>query len=91
MVKGLYTAYTGLVNQQHRLDVLTNNLANSATNGFKKEGTTTTTFGDTLALKIKDSSEYFRVKRLGEITPGVEIGENYTDFNQGPFRVTDNV
>ena len=91
MVKGLYTAYTGLVNQQHRLDVLTNNLANSATNGFKKEGTTTTTFGDTLALKIKDTSEYFGVKRLGEITPGVEIGENYTDFGQGPFRVTDNV
>lgn len=91
MVKGLYTAYTGLVNQQNRLDVLTNNLANSATNGFKKEGTTTTTFGDTLALKIKDTSEYLGVKRLGEITPGVEIGENYTDFGQGPFRVTDNV
>lgn len=91
MVKGLYTAYTGLVNQQNRLDVLTNNLANSATNGFKKEGTTTTTFGETLAIKIKDTSEYGRPKGLGDITPGVEIGENYTDFGQGPFRVTDNV
>ena len=37
MVKGLYTAYTGMVNQQNRLDVLTNNLANSATIGDKKE------------------------------------------------------
>ena len=91
MVKGLYTAYTGLVNQQHRLDVLTNNLANSATNGYKKEGTTTKTFGETLAIKIKDTSDFGIPKRLGEVTPGVEIGENYTDYTQGPFRVTDNI
>ena len=37
MVKGLYTAYTGMLNQQNRMDVLTNNLANSATVGFKKK------------------------------------------------------
>ena len=28
MLKGLYTAYTGMVNQQKRLDTMTNNLAN---------------------------------------------------------------
>lgn len=91
MVKGLYTAYTGLVNEQNRLDVLTNNLANSATNGYKKEGTTTKTFADTLAVKIKDTSNYGLPKTLGEITPGVEIGENYTDYTQGSFRVTNNM
>ena len=37
MIKGLYTAYTGMVNEQKRLDVLTNNLANADTNGYKKE------------------------------------------------------
>ena len=50
MVKGLYTAYTGMINQQNRLDVLTNNLANSATNGFKKEGSTSQSFDETLAI-----------------------------------------
>ena len=40
MVKGLYTAYTGMLNEQHRMDVLTNNLANADNNGFKKEGVT---------------------------------------------------
>ena len=34
MVRGLYTAYTGLVNQQKRLDVVSNNLANATTTGF---------------------------------------------------------
>ena len=38
MVKGLYTGYTGMVNEQKRLDVIANNLANSATTGYKKEG-----------------------------------------------------
>lgn len=91
MVKGLYTAHTGLVNQQNRLDVLTNNLANAATTAYKKEGTTTTTFGETLAVKIKDTSDYGMPKKLGEITPGVKIGENYTDYGQGAFRITDNI
>ncbi len=36
MVKGLYTGYTGMVNEQKRLDVIANNLANSATTGYKK-------------------------------------------------------
>ena len=39
MVKGLYTAYTGMIEEQRRLNVLSNNLANSDTTGFKKEGT----------------------------------------------------
>ena len=30
------------------------------------------------------------VRRLGINNPGVRIGENYTDFSQGSFRITDN-
>ena len=44
MVKGLYTAYTGMINQEHRMDVLTNNLANVNTNGYKKEGATSQSY-----------------------------------------------
>jgi len=91
MVKGLYTAYTGMVNQQNRLDVMTNNLANSATNGFKKEGATSQSFDNVLAVKIKDSSDYNLPKKLGDVTLGVKVGETYTDYSQGSFRVTDNV
>lgn len=91
MVKGLYTAYTGMLNQQNRLDVLTNNLANSATNAYKKEGTTAKSFADMLAVKIKDTSDYNLPKNLGDITLGVKIGENYTDYSQGSLRVTDNI
>ena len=90
MVKGLYTAYTGMVNQQKRLDVLTNNLANSATTGFKKEGTVSQSFDHVYAIKIKDSSEAYLNRRIGSVSLGAKIGEVYTDFTQGPFQVTDN-
>nr|MBQ8252256.1 flagellar hook-basal body protein [Lachnospiraceae bacterium] len=90
MVKGLYTAWTGMVNQQNRMDVLTNNLANSATVGFKKEGATSQAFDDVLAYKIKDSSDPNLARNIGKMSLGVKIGENYTDYSQGAFKVTDN-
>ncbi len=91
MVKGLYTAYTGMINEQHRMDVLTNNLANADTNGFKKEGATSQSFDAILAYKIKDSSEGAHLsRRLGVNHPGVKIGEGYTDFSQGPIKSTGN-
>lgn len=91
MVKGLYTAWTGMVNQQNRMDVITNNLANADTNGFKKEGATSQSFDDILAYKIKDTSESPNLaKRIGVNNPGVKIGEGYTDFSQGPLKSTGN-
>ncbi len=91
MLKGLYTAYTGMINEQHRMDTLTNNLANADTVGFKKEGSTSQSFGDLLALKIKDESVGKKLAQpIGYNNPGVKIGENYTDFSQGSFRVTGN-
>ena len=82
MVKGLYTAWTGMLDEQNRLDILTNNLANADTTGYKKEGTTNHTFADTLAIKIKDTSDYGQPRVLGNISMGVHIGEVYTDFSQ---------
>ena len=90
MLRGLYTASTGMVNEQRRVDVLTNNMANSATTGYKKEGTTSQAFNDMLALKIKDTSEPQSAKPLGSMNLGVKIGENYTDFSQGSFHETGN-
>ena len=40
MVKGLYTAWSGMINEMNRMDVMTNNLANADTNGYQKEGAT---------------------------------------------------
>lgn len=90
MVKGLYTAHTGMVNEMKRLDIMTNNLANSNTTAYKKEGTTSRTFADEMAVRLKDTSVYGLGARIGEITYGVHLGQVYTDYTEGAFRVTDN-
>ncbi len=90
MVKGLYTAHSAMINEQHRMDTMTNNLANVSTTGFKKEGATSQSFADALAVKLKDSSEWYLSRRLGNMQPGVKIGENYTDWSEGGFRGTEN-
>lgn len=91
MLKGLYTIHTGLRNEQNRMDIMTNNLANASTVGFKKEGSTSQAFSDVLAYKVKDASVGLEnIQRIGVNNLGVKIGENYTDYSQGSFRITNN-
>lgn len=90
MVRGLYTAYTGMLNQQHRLDTITNNLANSATTGYKREGSVAQAFNEVLMTKLKDGSESYVDRPVGKVNLGVKIGENYTDYSQGSFKETGN-
>lgn len=90
MVRGLYTAYTGMKNEQYRLDVITNNLANSATTGYKKEGATSQAFSEVLGVKINDSSEAYLQRNIGKMSLGVKIGETYTDYSQGGAKITGN-
>ena len=87
MVRGLYTGWTGMYNEQKRLDVISNNLANSATVGFKKEGATSQSFKDMLTIKVRDDhgDSY-----IGNMNLGVKIGEIYTDYTQGSVRETGN-
>jgi flagellar basal-body rod protein FlgG len=87
MVKGLYTAYTGLVNQQNRLDVISNNLANATTVGYKKEGVTSQSFDEMMAIKVRDTTGMYN-QYIGDVSLGVKIGETYTDYDQGSFRET---
>lgn len=90
MVKGLYTANWGMINEQRRVDILANNMANAATTGYKKEGSTSEAFHDLMAYKINDTSEPGVSKPIGNMNMGVKIGEVYTDYSQGALHETDN-
>lgn len=90
MVRGLYTAWTGMANEQKRLDIISNNLANSATVGFKKEGVTNQSFDDMLTIKIRDTSENMGNRVIGSMPLGVKLGEVYTNYGQGSLRETGN-
>jgi len=88
MVRGLYTAYTGMVNEQKRLDIIANNLANSATVGYKEENVTNQSFDEMLTIKTKDASEAYNDRPIGNMSLGVKLGEVYTNYGQGSLRQT---
>ena len=90
MVRGLYTACTGMVNQMARLDVISNNLANSDTTAYKKEGSTSQSFNSVLAIKINDSSVKYIQQPVGNMSLGVKIGETYTNYSDGNLEETGN-
>ena len=89
MVKGLYTAYTGMINEQQRLDIATNNLANVNSTGYKEQRSVSQPFRDYLGLKIKDYTDApYIAKRLGMLNPGVKMIGSYTNFEQGAMQST---
>lgn len=79
-----------MLNQQKKMDTLSNNLANADTTGYKKEGVTAKTFETQLAIKVKDGSNAYIDQQIGKLNLGVKIGENYTDYSQGSYRYTGN-
>ena len=77
MIRGLYTAASGLTAQQQKLDITSNNLANVATNGFKKDTTANSSFFESL-IERQDHTEQSSVKRqvyVGKLDQGTTIEE----------------
>lgn len=90
MVKGLYTSYAGLTVQQKRLDVVSNNLANATTTGYKKEGLSTESFKDVFGIKVKDATVGYINQNVGTLNLGAKVGESYRSWRQGSIQNTGN-
>lgn len=88
MLRGLYTAWTGMVNEQKRLDVISHNMANASSAGYKDERVSSQAFDQVLGIKIRDGSQAYHNETIGRLSPGVKIGEVYTDYTQGSVRQT---
>ena len=90
MLRSLYTGWTGMYTQQKRLDIISNNMANVTTVGYKKEFATSQSFDELLTIKIRDNSEGWRRRSIGDMSLGAKIGEVHTDYTQGSLRETGN-
>ncbi len=84
MVKGLYTAAMGMNVQAKRLDIISNDLANTDTTGYKKDVAVVASFKEEY-LKRLDDSQNFKPNNetIGRIVYGAKVDEIYTDFTQG--------
>jgi len=97
VVRGLFTAASGMNVQQNRLDEIANNLANVDLNGYKKDTAIQKAFPEMLMRRMNDNGVYVfpmgsvdTMPLVGTLGTGVETNEVYTNFTQGPLKQTDN-
>jgi len=89
MVRGLYTAATGMMVQKNKMDVLTNNIVNAETTGYKKDYLTTSSFSDVVLQRINDPNvNILGGNEVGPYSYGTHIDELSTDFTDGSLEQT---
>ena len=87
MVKGFYNLTSGMLTQKKNLDVISSNMSNAATIGFKSDRLITSTFQQELMSRT-GNMEKSNPEALGDVTMARLPRETVTDFTQGSFRQT---
>lgn len=87
MIRGLYTSGWSMMANARKMDVITNNLANANTNGFKKDGVVFESFPEALTQRIKDTNG--NNSAIGSMSLGSDVGEIHTYNNPGQAVKTD--
>jgi flagellar basal-body rod protein FlgG len=90
LIRGIYTAVTGLITQEAKMDVITNNMSNVNTNGFKSDTLSVKKFDDVLIESYdRQKGEGAGKKVLGSLSMGSKIDETSSSFEQGVLQATD--
>lgn len=90
MIRGLYTAVSGMITQGAKQDIVTNNLANANTVGFKSDNLSTKSFNEVLLSNRDKIVNGKNVKvNIGTLNFGSKIDEIATSFTQGSLDKTD--
>ncbi|MDA3955312.1 flagellar hook-basal body protein [Oceanispirochaeta sp.] len=97
MIRGLYTAASGMQAQQHRLNALSNNLANVDLTGYKRDTSVHKAFPEMLIRRFNDDGVHQfpmgsvdTAPIVGKLGTGVEYNESFTVFEQGALKETSN-
>lgn len=90
MIRGLYIAGTGMNVQTKKLDVISNDLANVNTTGYKKDDAVIASFNEVLTYRLKDMENNIPNDRaIGSMNFGARVDQIYTQFAQGSLVKTD--
>ncbi len=88
MIRSFYIAATAMATQTDRMDVLTNNLTNVDTTGYKKDKLISRSFSDVLMERLNDPYVISATNQIGLQNNGIHIDEIVTDFSQSGFDET---
>ena len=91
MLRGLYTSVSSMLTLQSRQSIITNNLANINTTGYKEETLVGKSF-DEVMLSNNDNYKAGEANKqiLGSMSFGTRIDDTYTNYSQGTNVSTDN-
>ncbi|TQS72184.1 flagellar hook-basal body protein [Ornithinibacillus gellani] len=95
MLRGFYTAASGMIAQQRRQEALSNNIANAQTPGFKADQASLRAFPEMLLHEmgtkqspLKNGTNMPVNRPVGPLNTGVYVHEILPDFSQGDIRQT---
>ena len=91
MIRGLYTAVSGMIVQENKQNVIANNIANAETVGFKSDNLIAKSFKDVMMINHdKGTSSGSQKVQLGTMSLGSSVAGVYSDFSQGTIKETGN-
>ena len=88
MIRGLYTAASGMLASMRRMEFVTNNLANAQTAGFKQDRSALSTFDEMMILQDGSVTPPGQHNELGELGMASVAEEPMIDFTQGSLQQT---
>ena len=83
MFKGFYNLASGMITHGKNLDVISNNMANVATSGFKEDCFTGQTFDEVMWSRVGNKEKIYT--DIGGISYATVPSQLYTDYTQGAF------
>ncbi len=88
MLRSLYIAATGLMTQRSKMDVITNNITNADTTGYKTDRMISRSFEDMLLERMNDPAIINSRPDVGPLNTGTHIDEITIDFSSGSLEET---
>ena len=97
MLRGFYTAATGMIAQQRRTEMLTNNMSNANTPGYKADQSSLRSFPEMLLSRLENKKVATMngltlptSNVVGAVNTGVYVQEIASSFSQGTLQETGN-
>ena len=94
MVRGLYIAGTGMMLQRRHMEIITNNVSNADTTGYKKEYLVSHSFDEVLTRRINDPHivgmrGVAGTPVVGPLHLGTQVDQLYVNYDEGALEATE--
>lgn len=88
MLRSLYIGTTGMLTQRQKMNVITNNITNVETTGYKTDQLISRSFEDLLLERFNDPAVVRQTTDTGPLNTGTHIDEITTSWIEGPLQET---